>query len=148
MDLTVSALMQLDRRLSISRGRKGKARAIDLDEEFDTPAARLAMFPEQDDELWEELPVYCFQHAKQTLEQKGIFVGSNYIDFQGEPLLGAISSKLRPFLIDWIPPGLPQDTKLQLRHEMSKPFQPDDPPGYIYVHEMACKGELNWTARM
>lgn len=35
---------------------------------------------------------------------------------------------------DWIPAFLPQETQLQLRHEMAKP-RPEERRGYIYVHE-------------
>jgi hypothetical protein len=38
---------------------------------------------------------------------------------------------------DWIPPDLPVETKLQLRHEMTKPPSQKDRVGYIYCHEMA-----------
>ena len=97
----------------------------DSDEDFDRPIGRLdRALAEDEDAQLEELPVYCFQHAKQTLEQKGIFIGPVFIDFA-----------------QWIPEYLPRDTKLQLRHEISKPVSGDDTPGYIYVHEMASSGE-------
>lgn len=144
MDLTVQALMQLDRRLSVARRQKGKQRAGDSDEDFESPAARLTAVAESSNQALEELPVYCFQHSKQTLEQQGIFVGSKYVHFQGEytpQSLAKVFTDGLGGLVDWIPPDLPQETKLQLRHEMSKPFSPDDPIGYIYVHEMASKGK-------
>ena len=43
----------------------------------------------------------------------------------------------------WIPPHLPRETQLQLRHEISKPVSDEDIPGYIYVHEMGSQGA--WT---
>lgn len=70
----------------------------------------------------------------------------------------ASSCIARPFLVyllpradvktlhtDWIPAGLPRETKLQLRYEMGKPISSDDTVGYIYIHEMASKGEWVWA---
>ena len=109
VDLTVQALMQLDRRLSISRGKmqdrrsKGKQRALapvaaadESDEDFDIPAGRInaTAEAESDDPGLEELPVYCFQHAKQTMDQKGIFVGSKYLDFEGSQKSSDVTSRV------------------------------------------------------
>jgi hypothetical protein len=99
--LTISALRQLDRRLSIGKQRQrqrsgtpiksGRSRQVsnsneDGDED-DYYESGMAFSGNQDsdeqDEAWIELPVYCFQHAKQTLEQPGIFLGSLFIDFSG-----------------------------------------------------------------
>ena len=55
-------------------------------EDFERGFARISPLQEDDEEdqlEYEELPTYCFQHAKQTLEQKGTFIGSTYIDFDG-----------------------------------------------------------------
>lgn len=38
---------------------------------------------------------------------------------------------------EWIPADLPQETRLQLRHEMTKPVSAHEKPGYIYALEMA-----------
>jgi hypothetical protein len=86
------------------------------------------------------LPRFCFQHANQALEQKGTFVGSSgfWVNFDGATrsnrLLPHSPNEMAP---DWIPSDLPIETKLQLRHEMTKLPSPKDRVGYIYCHEMA-----------
>lgn len=55
------------------RSRKGRIDTVhEEDEEGDTEG------------MFEELPVYCFQHVKQTLEQKGTYIGSQYVEFSGK----------------------------------------------------------------
>ena len=96
--LTSNALRQLDRRLSIgNRVRKGQGRKLgnsggrranndfEDEENFEHGFARITPIPEDDEDGddFEELPIYCFQHAKQTLEQKGTFVGTIFVDFDG-----------------------------------------------------------------
>ena len=132
VDLTVQALMQLDRRLSISRGRrqspsKGKQIAAqdspdEADEDFDTPVGRLAAIAEDDSEGLEELPVYCFQHAKQTLDQKGIFVNSKYIDFEGKcymPLLLKTLLNACPYRLDSAWTSARNETAVETRDEQA-----------------------------
>lgn len=94
-----SALKQLDRRLSIRKKPSGPTRIspnrsrriIEVDSEseddFDSTRARLSPVKgtmDPDDDNLEELPVFCFQHVKQTLEQRGTFVNSKPVDFQGK----------------------------------------------------------------
>lgn len=103
---TFDALSKLDRRLSISRQRhrtfiprrdgtgsrprKSPLSANEEDEEFEDEYARLESHNrrthdvanmESTHQVYEELPVYCFQHAKQTLAQQGVFVGEYYVEF-------------------------------------------------------------------
>lgn len=91
--LTAAALRQLDRRLSVTRRKFDKARRSpqktlpqhrevesDEDDDFDLNDGHLAA----DDDAFEELPVYCFQHSKQTLEQPGTFIGQYYVEFAGD----------------------------------------------------------------
>lgn len=94
-----NALKQLDRRLSMRKKPHGpskrninrKQRIIEIesdsDSELDDTSARLSpvkgVSSMEEDDL-EELPVFCFQHLKQTLEQRGTFINSKSVDFQGE----------------------------------------------------------------
>lgn len=153
------ALKQLDRRLSVRTGhkalnrspRRAKGRVIEIDSDSDDDSATdfERISPVQDnagseEDGFEELPVFCFQHIKQTLEQRGTFINGNSVDFQGEcrGLLSVLTfdGVLSIFIIDWIPDSLPQETQLQLRHEMIKPKN-DERRGYIYVHEFPFSGK-------
>lgn len=97
------ALKQLDRRLSVGRSHnqwKGATRRQrpglpstpeEVDEYFEGGFLSLDGMKETEDStdtdsnsVLEELPVYCFQHARQTLEQKGTFIGGLLVEFDGE----------------------------------------------------------------
>ena len=93
--LTVSALRQLDRRLSLGKGQrpryspnKGKGKHLsnaEEDEDLESPLSRIEENDGDSDE-YEELEVYCFQHAKQILEQRFIMLGGSFqVDFDGKP---------------------------------------------------------------
>lgn len=153
------ALKQLDRRLSVRTKnkaphrspRRGKGRVIEIDSDSDDDSAdefeRLSPVQDNavsDEDGFEELPVFCFQHIKQTLEQRGTFINGTSVDFQGKcPFwlrVRTFDTVLKIFTTDWIPASLPQETQLQLRHEMSKP-KGDERRGYIYVHEFPFSGK-------
>lgn len=106
--LSRNALKQLDRRLSIRKKPAGPTKRMmdrrqrvfesgsDSEEDFDVTAARLA--PIQGDlvteeESLEELPVFCYQHVKQTLEQRGTFINTKYVDFQGKRCISSSSNE-------------------------------------------------------
>lgn len=48
----------------------------------------------------------------------------------------------------WIKDYLPQETQLQLRHEISKGGAIDDVEGYIYVHEFPMGGKIREECRV
>lgn len=102
-----NALKQLDRRLSVRRRIKPKGarspsrskvgRIIEIsdseneeeeEEEDEFEKARISPVKttpsSSDEENLEELPVFCFQHVKQTLEQRGTFINAKSVDFQGK----------------------------------------------------------------
>lgn len=97
-----NALKQLDRRLSVrkrikpvnsSPKRKGRAIEIDSDsdaEDFENARISPVRNTASEDEDLEELPVFCFQHVKQTLEQRGTFINAKSVDFQGKCACGIL----------------------------------------------------------
>ncbi|GAA96599.1 uncharacterized protein L969DRAFT_88042 [Mixia osmundae IAM 14324] len=71
----------------------------------------------------DRLPVFCHQHGKHLLEDEGMYLrDSNWQLFS-----------------DWIPDGLPEETKLQLRATMRAQVTSHDVPGSMYVYELAPK---------
>ncbi|KAG9010504.1 hypothetical protein FRB94_010270 [Tulasnella sp. JGI-2019a] len=79
------------------------------------PAALGVLNPE------DEIPRFCFQHAKEMLAVTGFYSRGNrvWVDFD-----------------DWIPKYMQEDTKVLLRSEMEKPISKSDVEGYIYCYEL------------
>jgi hypothetical protein len=101
VQLGKAVLKQLDRRLSVGKirsparrgapskktGRKIVESDNEEEDDFDIALNRLAVLPEDDgaeSDDFEELPVYCYQHAKQILDQRGTFIGPKSVDYQGK----------------------------------------------------------------
>ena len=125
--LTADALSQLNRMLN---KRSGSKTVKDNPEEIGSDTGLDV----------EPLPVFCYQHTKFAMEEKGTFAGPKgvWIAFDGALNLGSdLADNLLLMRAEWIPADLPNETKLQLRHEMAKPTSADEKEGYIYVHEMA-----------
>lgn len=90
--------------------------------------------------MLDDLPKFCKQHEKQAMSEPGAFVGPKgvWVRFDGPSPFVAPRTELTE-VTEWIPDGLPTQTKLHLRAEMLKPPTATDSKqrGYIYVHEMA-----------
>ncbi|KAG8892406.1 hypothetical protein FRB99_002732, partial [Tulasnella sp. 403] len=68
----------------------------------------------------EQIPRFCFQHAKEMLAATGFYSSpNNWIEFS-----------------EWIPDYLQEGTKVALRTEMEQPISSSDVGGYIYCYEL------------